>query len=138
MTFTALHRTLGLPPSPLNDEILEAAVAAGVVEAADLDWKSRLPAAKGLANGEFPKDVAAMANANGGVIVYGVEESQKAATGRRDVGEFDEVHERTLRAAAISAISPPVFGLDVVRFGEDPRAIVVIKASNHETRLSNN
>ena len=126
MTFTALHRALGLAPAPLTDGLLDAAVAAGVVEADDLDWKAELPPAKGLPQSDFPKDVAAMANSGGGVIVFGVQESQKAATGRVDVGELDEAYERSLRSAAITAISPPVFGLGVHRLGtEGNRAVVV-------------
>ena len=46
MDFTPLHRGLGLPPSILTDEILDAAVAAGVAETDDLDWKSELPPVK--------------------------------------------------------------------------------------------
>jgi len=126
MSFTALHRALGVGPGPLTDELLDAAVAAGVVETSDLDWKSELPPAKGLPQTDFPKDVAAMANSGGGVIVFGVREAQKAATGRVDVGEFDETYERSLRSAAITAISPPVFGLKVHRLGtERNRAFVV-------------
>ena len=126
MSFTALHRALGIGPSPLTDEILDAAVDAGVTETNDLDWKSELPPAKGLPQTDFPKDIAAMANSGGGVIVFGVRESQKAATGRVDVGEFDEGYERSLRSAAITAVSPPVFGLNVHRLGaEASRAVVV-------------
>lgn len=126
MTFTALHRAVGAAPGPLTDEILDAALAAGVPETDDLDWKSELPLAKGLPQTDFPKDVAAMANSGGGVIVYGVRESQKAATERVDVGELDEAYERSLRSAAITAISPPVFGLNVHRIGvEGNRAVVV-------------
>jgi Putative DNA-binding domain len=126
MRFTGLHRALGVGPSPLTDELLDAAVAAGVVEANDLDWKSALPPAKGLPQSDFPKDVAALANSGGGVIVYGVRESQKAAAERVDVGEFDEAYERSLRSAAITAITPPVFGLNVHRLGvAGQRAVVV-------------
>jgi hypothetical protein len=126
MTFTALHRALGVGPGPLTDELLDAAVAAGVVETNDLDWKSDLPPAKGLPQTDYPKDVAAMANSGGGVIVFGVREVQKAATERVDVGEFDEAYERSFRSAAITAISPPVFGLNVHRLGaEGTRAVVV-------------
>ena len=46
-------------------------MAGGVVETNDLDWKSELPPAKGLPQTDFPKDIAAMANSGGGVIVYG-------------------------------------------------------------------
>lgn len=126
MTFTALHRAIGAAPGPLDDTLLDAAVSAGAVEADDLDWKSELPPAKGLPQTDFPKDVAAMANSGGGVIVFGVRELQKAATERADVGEVDESYERSLRSAAITAISPPVFGLNVHRLGtEGNRAVVV-------------
>ena len=126
MDFTPLHRGLGLPPSILTDEILDAAVAAGVVETDDLDWKSELPPVKGLPQTDVPKDIAAMANSGGGMIVYGVEESQKVATVRKDAGEFTEVHERALRSAAITAVTPPVFGLEIHRLGGNPRAVAVI------------
>lgn len=126
MTFTALHRSLGAAPGPLTDELVDAAVSGGVLEAHDLDWKSELPPTKGLHQTDFPKDVAAMANSGGGVIVFGVRESQKAARERVDVGELTEAHERSLRGAAITAISPPVFGLNVHRLGaEGKRAVVV-------------
>ena len=62
MNFTPLHRALGLPPSPLTDEILTDAVTAGVTERDDLDWKSELPPIKHLAQTDVPKDIAAMAN----------------------------------------------------------------------------
>lgn len=126
MDFTPLHRALGLSPCPLTDELLEAAVAAGVTETDDLDWKSELPPIKNLSQTDVPKDIAAMANAGGGMIVYGVEENQKAATGRKDTGDFSEGHERAYRSVAVSAISPPVFGLVIHRLGTDCRAVVVI------------
>lgn len=110
----------------MTDEILDAAVAAGLSETDDLDWKSELPPMKGLSQTDFPKDIAAMANGAGGVIVFGVRETQKAATGRVDTGNLDEAFERALRSAAITAISPPVFGLNVYRLGpEGSRAVVI-------------
>ena len=117
MNFTPLHRALGQAPSPLTDEILDAAVAAGVTETDDLDWKSELPPIKSLSQTDVPKDIAAMANSGGGMIIYGVEENQKAATGRKDTGEFSEIHERAYRSVAVTAISPPVFGLGIHRLG---------------------
>lgn len=126
MDFTALHRAVGASPGPLTDALLDEAVAAGAAETSDLDWKSELPPAKGLSQTDFPKDVAAMANSGGGLIVYGVRESQKAAIERVDVGEFDETYERALHSAAITAISPPVFGLKLHRLGtEEIRAVAV-------------
>jgi hypothetical protein len=129
MSFTALHRASGFGPGPLTDEILDAAVAMGAMESHDLDWKSELPPANGLAQTDFPKDVAAMANSGGGVIIYGVREVQKAATERIDVGALTEQYERTLRSAALTAISPPVFGLIVHRLGAEGNRAVVIEVS---------
>lgn len=127
MTFTALHRALGAEPGPLTDALLDAAVAAHVEEASDLDWKSELQPARGLSQTDFPKDVAAMANSGGGLIVYGVCEVQKAATKRVDIGDVDEGHERSLRAAAINAISPPVFGLTLHRLENDGKRAFVVE-----------
>ena len=61
------------------------------------------------------------------MLVYGVTEEQRRATGRGDVGEVTESYERTLRRVAVSGIQPPVFGLDVIRVGEDGnRALVIV------------
>ena len=126
MTFTALHRALGTAPGPLTDELLDEAVKNGVVETDNLDWKSMLPPPKGLPQTDFPKDVAAMANSGGGLIIFGIREQQKVATERVDVGELTETYERSLRSAAITAISPPVFGLLIHRLGtEGQRAVIV-------------
>lgn len=126
MTFTPLHRALGLPPGPLTDEILDDAVQAGVAETDDLDWKSEHPPIKGISQTDVPKDIAAMANSGGGMIVYGVKESQKTASERTDIGDFTETDERTYRSVAVTAISPPVFGLEIHRLGAGTRAVAVI------------
>lgn len=72
MSFTAIHRALGIGPGPLTDELLNAAVTAGVTETSDLDWKAELPPAKGLPQRDFPNDVA-MANSGGGVRCTGTQ-----------------------------------------------------------------
>lgn len=124
MTFTELHRQLGLGPSPLTDGMIDAAIDNGVVENDALDWKSAFPSGK-LAQSDFPKDVAALANSGGGIIVYGVKEAEKAAIERTHVA-CDENLERTVRAVAVSAITPPVFGLKIVKLGTEPQAVAVI------------
>lgn len=128
MLFTPLHQALGRTPGPIDDEFLDAAVEAEIAESAGIDWKRVAPEVKNLTGGEFPKDVAAMANSGGGVIVFGIDETQKAAKDRVDVGDLDqERYERALRSAAVTAISPPVFGLDVAFLGEEgKRAVAVI------------
>ncbi|WP_197719821.1 AlbA family DNA-binding domain-containing protein [Pseudonocardia autotrophica] len=108
MTFTALHRILGIAPGPLTDDLLDSAVQNRVRETGELDFKSELPPAKGIRQTDLPKDIAAMANSGGGLIVFGIRESQKIAEERVDVGEFDETYERSLRSAAITAIPSPL------------------------------
>jgi hypothetical protein len=133
MLFTALHRHLGESPGAITDAMLDAAVLAELAEAHDLDWKSALPPASKLNETDFPKDVAAMANSGGGVIVYGVTEKDKKATGRNDTGNLTEIHERTLRAAAYSAISPPVVGLVIERVGEvGNQAVAIVVPDSHD------
>ena len=106
--------------------MIDAAVAAQLTETNDLDWKRDLPPTKALNEHEFPKDVAAMANSGGGVIVYGVEETDKRATGRRDVGHLSERHESTLRSAAITAITPPILGLGIYPLGALGNQVVAV------------
>jgi hypothetical protein len=118
---------LGLPPSPVTSEILDQAVAIGLREAEDLDWKQKLPEQRVLKDTDFAKDVAAMANSGGGVIVYGIAEDPdtSAATRRLDVGEVTDGYERTIRQVA-SGVQPPIFGLNIARLGEVGNRVLVI------------
>lgn len=129
MTFTALHRAAGAGPGPITAELLDAAITAGAEETDGLDWKQSLPPDRDLKDSDFTKDVAAMANNLGGVIVYGVTEDQKAATGREPItfsNDFEHT-ERTMRALACTAITPPILGLDIIALGsQQDRALVVI------------
>lgn len=128
--FTPLHRELGVEPSPmLGYELLEQAVERGVLEQEDLDWKAALSEHEGWLD-EFAKDVAAMANGAGGVIVYGVSEEKRtsAAKGLNDVGEVDQAREKALRQAAYSAVRPAITHLSVERLESvdgTKRALVV-------------
>jgi hypothetical protein len=126
MLFTALHRLLGRLPGPITDDMIDDAVTNGLVETDDLDWKRKLIQVKDLPLSDFPKDVAAMANRGGGLLVYGVEEADKKATGRIDVGSFDERYEAALLSAAVTAISPPVFNLRVHWVGGTGNQVMVV------------
>ncbi|MCF1510106.1 AlbA family DNA-binding domain-containing protein [Streptomyces glomeratus] len=72
-SWTRIHQELGAPPVPVTYEMIEQAAAEIEGERDDLDWKRDLPkkAEPGEWN-EFAKDVAAMANARGGLLIYGV------------------------------------------------------------------
>ena len=130
--FIALHRALGQPPGPFTNEMIDAAVAANLPEADDLDWKSGAPAQRKFEDDNFPKDVAALANVGGGVIVYGVVAKGKKATSRNDAGESTDPHERAL-VTATCTIRPPVLKLEFIEVGEEPtRAIVVVVPGSTE------
>lgn len=124
-SFTALHRILGRPPGQITSEMIDDAIAQGATEGSDLDFKAELPPTSNLTSTDFPKDIAAMANSGGGTILYGVTEKNKRAVGRADV-ELTEGHERTLRSAAVSGISPPIFGLQIDPVGQEGERIVAI------------
>lgn len=72
-SWTRLHEFLGSPPGPVTYDMVAEAVRRDLGESDDLDWKQFLPSAKvkGQWN-EFAKDVAAMANTRGGLLIYGV------------------------------------------------------------------
>ncbi|WP_179499905.1 helix-turn-helix domain-containing protein [Streptomyces sp. WZ.A104] len=74
-TWTRIHEHLGCPPGPLTFDMVRRATDDKLDEFDDLDWKEPLPQPPrdGRWN-EFAKDVAAMANTRGGLIIYGVED----------------------------------------------------------------
>lgn len=114
MSFTSLHRALGIQPSPLSFDMLAAAVEQQVTEQTDLDWKERLPDSRNPDwKEEFAKDIAAMANVGGGLIVFGVrEDSRSAATELVDAGAWTDSETRRFRQAAHSLVQPAVQGLE--------------------------
>jgi len=72
-SWTRLHEHLGTPPGPLTFDMVKQAADANLAESDDLDWKEHLPQPprEGRWN-ELAKDVAAMANTRGGLLIYGV------------------------------------------------------------------
>ncbi|MEE1939721.1 ATP-binding protein [Streptomyces sp. TRM 70361] len=72
-SWTRVQQELSLPPGPSTFEMIERAARGIDGEGSDLDWKRVLPTKPeaGLWS-EFAKDVTAMANARGGLLVYGV------------------------------------------------------------------
>lgn len=72
-SWTRIHQELSLSPGPLTFEMIERATKEIDGERDDLDWKRILPKKPEAGVwSEFAKDVAAMANARGGLLVYGV------------------------------------------------------------------
>ncbi|MFE3906320.1 helix-turn-helix domain-containing protein [Streptomyces sp. NPDC059153] len=72
-SWTRLHEHLGAAPGPLDFGMIQQAAADTLEESDDLDWKEQLPQPPrdGRWN-ELAKDVAAMANTRGGLLIFGV------------------------------------------------------------------
>ncbi|MEU3297907.1 ATP-binding protein [Streptomyces longwoodensis] len=75
-SWTRLHEHLGAAPGPLDFDMVACAAADRLAESDDLDWKEQLPQPPrdGRWN-ELAKDVAAMANTRGGLIIFGVRDA---------------------------------------------------------------
>jgi len=122
--WTRIHALLGDEPAELSYDQITRAIAGHLAETDDLDWKAAWPDPS-----EFRKDIAAMANSGGGLIVGGVAET---GDGRAEVEEpivWSDPEERRLRAIANSGIHPPVFGLAFKAFESAVRAGFVVALS---------
>ncbi len=127
MLYTPLHRILGEPPGPLSETMIDAAIEQGIEESSELDWKARLPEQRAFKLSDHVKDIAAFSNAGGGILVFGVIDTQARATSRSDAGDCDENYERTIQQTCMTAITPPVFGVTVHRVGVKPtRAVAIV------------
>ena len=107
--FTRIQKSLGVDPSEITYELTEQAVSSHVVEAEDLDWKRDLPAKGSASSREFSKDIAAMANGGGGMIVYGIEEERGRGTAKAiHPVDISESTVRRLRALASAHVHPAI------------------------------
>ena len=123
MALTPLHRALGERGGALTFAMIERACAEKIDERADLDWKKVLPLsdeAEGDDAGrgdELAKDIAAMANGDGGLIVYGVDEARGQDASHADrivtVGEVGSSILKQIRQVANNLVYPPVSGLEL-------------------------
>lgn len=128
--FTAIHRALGLPPQPLTWQMLEQAVDQNVREQPDLDWKSVGYGPGGGDWDELAKDVAAMANSGGGVIVLGVRDDHATAAALRleTPVALTDPEENGYRREIFSRTHPPVQGVSFQRLrggAESERAVAI-------------
>lgn len=129
LMLTPMHAALGLEPGvDLMFEHVTQSVAEEVSESAELDWKRDLPlaatgAAKIEVTQELAKDLAAMANSGGGMLVYGVAEKSSSgvsvAAEVRPVGIVTEELQRRIRQVASYQISPPLLGLQLLPLAPD-------------------
>lgn len=121
MTLTPLHLALGLTDGDLSFELVQQACERAVGERDDLDWKSTLPltlppgkeTGRDAQQDELAKDIAAIANSRGGMIVYGVAEDRGTSTADHvnSVGQPEETILQKIRRVASNLIYPPVTGI---------------------------
>ncbi len=103
--------------------MVRQAVNMGVEETDDLDWKQKLPQQPhGGRWNEFAKDVAAMANTRGGLLVYGVSDDIEL------VGiDPEQINEQRLTAWVRNHVQPYVAGLGLhILTGPDGVSILVV------------
>ena len=96
-----------------------------LAEADDLDWKEDLPNGQDPKEpGEFAKDVAAMANTRGGLIIYGVSDKPVAFKG---IGEADAKLDQYAQWVR-NLVQPYLSGLDlnVLRSADGSETVLVV------------
>lgn len=117
--WSRIHAELGLSPTPLTHAVVVRAVESGMAEADDLDWKQALPPEVEKKRLDVAKDVAALANTRGGLIVYGVREENERAVEVTGVPN-GERERQALRSFANRYVRPLVDGLLIEALdGED-------------------
>lgn len=138
VVWTSLHMALGASDDRLTIDLVQQACAEHIPESASLDWKRDWPLTgamteqKQAKQQEFAKDIAAMANTGGGLIVYGVDETRvddrSVAERIVSVGEVTETQMRELYQAANNLIYPAVAGLKMVLVSDPGSAQSVLAA----------
>lgn len=125
--WSRIHAELGLLPAELTHDMVVKAVDQRVRENTDLDWKQALPPADEKKRKEFAKDIAAMANTRGGLIVFGVTEENEEASGFLAVANGERERQQ-LRAIAARWIRPMVGGItmDPLEDEEGERQLLVV------------
>lgn len=126
---TPIHRALGLPPGPFDVELLRQCTMAQVPETDQLDWKRSIYSSQDPKwREEAAKDIAAMANSDGGWIVFGVEDQNDRAFNIKPVNWIPREEQR-LRQAAYTHIAPPITGLEFYAAAVDGGFVVAMRVS---------
>ncbi len=103
---------------PIKQEDLELLVQQQVQESLHLDYK-RSEALSKAGQKEIPKDVSAFANSDGGVIIYGIEESGHLPV-RIDGGIPNSAFTREwIEQTILSNISPRIEGIQIQQISLD-------------------
>lgn len=139
-----LHAALGATGSEVTLELLQEACTQRTSETDQLDFKRDLPLSSGsdaeesrARTLELAKDLAAMANSGGGMIVYGIREENHEAAEVVDVGDIsDGVIEKKIHQIAYSTVYPPLQVKCLRVVSDELRALAVqIPDSAHAPHL---
>ncbi|MHA6527616.1 AlbA family DNA-binding domain-containing protein [Corynebacterium pyruviciproducens] len=129
--YTALHRSLGVKPGRITSEMIDEAIIQKVEESRGLDYKAKPNASGEIRSGDVAKDVAAMANTGGGVIIYGVAEDGEGKPKKRlDVSpivENEDSYSRSYLQTTTDRIFPPVFGIELYFLGGEGNKVMIVE-----------
>ncbi|MCX4740802.1 AlbA family DNA-binding domain-containing protein [Streptomyces antibioticus] len=104
-----LTAALGQHPDDLTEDDLQRAVENHIPESVDLDWKKDFYKGTDAGKKELAKDVSAMANTAGGMVVIGVDDGKQDHA--HDLAPFDPVQghgEEWIRSVLANWIQPVV------------------------------
>ena len=114
-------------------EDVNALIVAGVEESTTLEYKSEIDISNAKWKGEMAKDVSAMANANGGIIIYGVkefdEEDRRHIPSHITPLDTTKVSKETIAQVISTNITPKIKGLEISCFVVDkakPNEVIYI------------
>ncbi len=146
MRFPRLEAILGAQVHELTETHLQRLVDGAVAEAVDLEFKRDHYETNERGKKELAKDIAAMANASGGVIIIGIRETNGVASALAPLPVSDaeelRMHQTIASTCAplpdfrIHAVSNGYYVIAVPRSSWAPHAVVVNDALRYPLRLA--
>ena len=135
--WSPIHEALGLSPGPLTWEVLQCAVERRLRETDDLDWKKTIyHSSDPKWQYEASKDFAAMANSDGGWIIFGVTDQDDRADELIGV-QWSTVEEQRLRKVAVRRVLPALTGLEFIEVSppDGGNSVVCLRVPGHSGSL---
>lgn len=111
----------------LNADHIKALVTAGVPESSTLDFKRDLPGENDEAKRELRADVCSFANAEGGDIVFGIEEADGAASQVFGASSAEIDAKMLWIGSVISSSIEPKIRFEIKRIQVDGKTVVVLR-----------